>query len=178
MKTNVFKSIIAVLVFGMAMTMTSLAKTPEKNVVQIAVDDSRFSTLVEAVTKAGLVDALTAEGPYTVFAPTNDAFDQLFNSMGIDGIEDLTAEQLKPILLYHVVSGKVMSSDVQSGSVPTLNPDASIMVDVSKKGVMINKGSKVIITDIEGTNGVIHVINKVLVPSMKTADAGKTGSCN
>jgi transforming growth factor-beta-induced protein len=150
--------------------------SPEMNVVEIAISDERFSILVEAVSKAGLVDALSAEGPYTVFAPTNDAFEMLFKDLGINGVEDLTAEQLTPILLYHVVSGKVMAADVKSGKVSTLNEEAWINIEASSKGVTIDETSNVIITDVEGTNGVIHVIDKVLIPETKTTTS--KSSCN
>ncbi len=149
---------------------------PEMNVVEIAIADERFSILVEAVSKAGLVEALSAEGPYTVFAPTNDAFEALFTDLGINGIEDLTADQLTPILLYHVVSGKVMAADVTSGKVSTLNEDAWMNIEADSKGVTIDKGSEVVITDIVATNGVIHVINKVLIPETKTSKS--SGGCN
>lgn len=132
------------------------------SVVNIAIDNENFSILVSAVVKAGLVDALSAEGPFTVFAPTNAAFEELFSMLGIAGIDDLTAEQLTPILTYHVVSGNVLSSDLKSGSVGTLNGSNSLAVDVSS-GVKINE-SNVIAADIQGTNGVVHVIDKVLIP--------------
>lgn len=152
---------------------------PASTVVEIAVADERFSILVDAVSKAGLVDALSAEGPYTVFAPTNNAFKALFNDLGINGVQDLTAEQLSPILLYHVVSGKVMAADVSSGKVATLNENAWMNIQADKSGVMIDGTSKVIITDVEGSNGVIHVIDKVLVPETKTAKTSKSSSgCN
>lgn len=132
------------------------------NVVDIAVSNPDFSILVEAVTKAGLAGALSAEGPFTVFAPTNEAFNALFKKLGVTGIKDLTAEQLKPILTYHVVSGKVMSTDLSNTSVATLNGQ-KIKVDISK-GVHINE-SKVIKADISGSNGVVHVIDRVLIPN-------------
>ncbi len=132
------------------------------SVVNIAIDNENFSILVSAVVKADLVDALSAEGPFTVFAPTNAAFEELFSMLGIAGIDDLTAEQLTPILTYHVVSGNVLSSDLKSGSVGTLNGSNSLTVDVSS-GVKINE-SNVIAADIQGTNGVVHVIDKVLIP--------------
>lgn len=132
------------------------------SVVDIAVANPDFSILVEAVTKAGLAGALSAEGPFTVFAPTNEAFNALFEKLGVTGIKDLTAEQLKPILTYHVVSGKIMSTDLSNTSVATLN-GKKIKVDVSK-GVYINE-SKVVKADISGTNGVVHVIDRVLIPN-------------
>ena len=130
-------------------------------VVDIAVSNPDFSILVEAVTKAGLVGALSAEGPFTVFAPTNEAFKALFKQLGVGGVKDLTAEQLTPILTYHVLSGKVMSTDLTNTSVATLNGQ-KIKVDLSN-GVKINE-SKVTKADISGTNGVVHVIDRVLLP--------------
>ena len=157
-------AVFASFIFIGSVTAGNNESTPSKNIVQIAVEDARFSTLVDALVKAELVDALNTDGPFTVFAPTNEAFDELFTSLGISGIDDLTKEQLTPILLYHVVSGEVMAKDVTTGEVPTLNTDADISVKVWKKGVTINGESNVIITDVMGTNGVIHVIDKVLVP--------------
>jgi transforming growth factor-beta-induced protein len=138
------------------------AETAAGTVVDIAVANSDFSILVEAVTKAGLAGALSAEGPFTVFAPTNDAFKALFKELGVKGVSDLTAEQLTPILTYHVVSGKVMSTDLSNTSVATLNGQ-KIKIDISN-GVKIND-SKVTKADILGTNGVVHVIDRVLIPN-------------
>lgn len=131
-------------------------------VVNIALANDNFTTLVQAVVKAGLVNALSSEGPFTVFAPTNDAFDALFTELGVSGIDDLTAEQLTPILLYHVVSGNVVSTELTSGEVGTLNGDKNLTVDLSS-GVKINESS-VVAADIQGANGVVHVIDKVLIP--------------
>ncbi|MCE4563768.1 fasciclin domain-containing protein [Maribellus sp. CM-23] len=132
------------------------------SVVNIAIDNSNFSTLVDAVVKAGLVDALSGTGPFTVFAPTNDAFAELFNTLGISGIDDLTAEQLTPILTYHVVSGNVLSTDLSNGTVTTLNTENNLTIDLTA-GVKIND-SNVIAADIQASNGVVHVIDKVLIP--------------
>ncbi len=130
-------------------------------VVNIALANENFTTLVQAVVKAGLVDALSADGPFTVFAPTNAAFDALFAQLGISGIDDLTAEQLIPILTYHVVPGNVVSTELSSGEVGTLNGQ-NLSVDLSA-GVKINS-SEVIAADIQGSNGVVHVIDQVLLP--------------
>ena len=146
-------------------------------IVEIASNDARFSILVDAVVKAELVEALSADGPYTVFAPTNDAFEALFESLGVNGVDDLTKDQLTPILLYHVVSGKIMAADVTSGTVATLNSDASMDIKVSKKGVKIDKKSTVVITDVEASNGVIHVIDAVLIPASDDRASASKGSC-
>jgi transforming growth factor-beta-induced protein len=181
-KSNIVLKTLAILIsFGFIFQAAandgkSAKKMKNMTIVEIASADDRFSTLVDAVVKADLVDALSSTGPFTVFAPTNDAFDKLFGALGVNGIEDLSKEDLTPILLYHVVSGKVMSTDVASGEVPTLNDKASLMVKV-KDGVMIDK-SNVVITDIEGSNGVIHVIDAVLVPGTKTASSKSSGGCS
>lgn len=134
------------------------------NVVDIAISNPDFSILVEAVVKAGLVDALSAEGPFTVFAPTNAAFEALFADLGVSGIADLTAEQLTPILLYHVVADNVRSSEVSAGEVPTLNTESTITVSIMDGKVMLDGNATVIAVDVQGSNGVVHVIDNVILP--------------
>jgi transforming growth factor-beta-induced protein len=134
------------------------------SVVGHAINNPDFSILVEAVVKAGLVEALSAAGPFTVFAPTNGAFTALFATLGVSGISDLTAEQLTPILLYHVVSGNILATQVSNGNVPTLKEGSTISIVVEGTGVRLNASSNVIATDVQGSNGVIHVIDTVLLP--------------
>jgi transforming growth factor-beta-induced protein len=186
MKTlNFFKStslIVAIAMVGILGINSTIAadkapKTKKMTIVEIASADERFSILVEAVVKADLAVALSAEGPYTVFAPTNDAFNQLFTALGVNGVNDLTSEQLTPILLYHVVGAKVMAADVKTGKVQTLNENASMDIKASKSGVKIDKNSNVIITDIEASNGVIHVVDAVLVPASDTQASASGSSC-
>ncbi|MFN2174919.1 MAG: fasciclin domain-containing protein [Anaerolineales bacterium] len=134
-----------------------------RSIVDIAVEDGRFTTLVTALQEAELVEALQAEGPFTVFAPTDDAFAALPEGT----VEGLLAdkEALTNVLLYHVVDGKVMAADVidlDGQEVETLSGD-KIMVALDGENVLINE-SKVIIPDIEASNGVIHVIDSVLLP--------------
>lgn len=133
-------------------------------VVDLAINNSSFSILVEAVVKAELAETLSGPGPFTVFAPTNAAFEALFATLGVSGIADLSKEALTPILLYHVVSGNVLSSDLSSGEVATLNGDIAISVGSS---VTINGSAAVLLTDVQGTNGVVHVIDEVLLPPSK-----------
>lgn len=133
-------------------------------VVDFAISNSNFSILVEAVVKADLVSALSSEGPFTVFAPTNAAFEALFTQLNVNGIQDIPAETLKPILLYHVIGDNVIASEVGKGSVGTLNTDSSIAIDIIDSKVMLNESSEVVAFDIQGSNGVIHAINKVLLP--------------
>jgi transforming growth factor-beta-induced protein len=135
------------------------------SVVGIAINNSTFSTLVSAVVKAGLAETLSGNGPYTVFAPTNDAFTALFTSLGVTGIDALTADQLTPILLYHVVAGNNVSSGLANGNIPTLQ-GTNITVNVGK-GVVLNGSTNVVVADVQGSNGVVHAIDKVLLPSGK-----------
>jgi transforming growth factor-beta-induced protein len=131
-------------------------------VVGQALNNDSFSILVQAVVKANLVDALNGNGPFTIFAPTNAAFEALFSTLGISGIADLTAEQLTPILTYHVVSGNVLSTQLSEGAVPTLNGE-SLSVSLSP-APEINGTAKIVATDVQASNGVIHVIDNVLLP--------------
>ena len=131
-------------------------------VVDIALANDAFSILVQAVVKANLVSALSASGPFTIFAPTNTAFQALFTTLGVSGIADLSAEQLTPILTYHVVSGNVLSTQLQAGNVTTLN-GSTITVALSPSPT-INGNTGIVATDVQGSNGVIHVIDRVLLP--------------
>ena len=141
------------------------AAMEEKNtIVDIAVADGRFTTLVAALTAADLVETLSGEGPFTVFAPTDDAFAALPAGTLDTLLLPESKQALTDILLYHVVSGKVMAADVVtlSGATTVLGKDVTITV---KDGnVFLNDTVQVIITDIEASNGVIHVIDAVLLP--------------
>ena len=137
------------------------ATAPEKKtIVDIAVADSRFTSLVAAVKKAGLVDALSAPGPLTVFAPTDQAFAAALSALG-KTLDQLTADDLKPILTYHVLNGAVKSTDLKAGPVKMLS-GVSAFVGTSG-GAKIN-GANVVSADVLADNGVIHVIDKVILP--------------
>jgi transforming growth factor-beta-induced protein len=135
-----------------------------KTIVEIAVADERFSTLVAAVTAAELVETLSGEGPFTVFAPTNDAFAALPAGTVENLLLPENKQALTDILLYHVVSGKVMAADVVglTSATTVLGKDLTITVRDGK--VFLNDTVEIIITDIEASNGVIHVIDAVLLP--------------
>ena len=128
-----------------------------KTIVEIA----EGSTLLAAITAAGLVDTLSGEGPLTVFAPRNDAFDALPAGTVESLLLPENKEQLTGLLAYHVAAGKVKSDDLENGPLPTLN-GADVIVDLTD-GIMINDAN-VVTQDIEACNGVIHVIDAVLIP--------------
>ena len=144
-----------------------------KDIVDTAVADGRFTTLVAAVQAAGLVDTLKGEGPFTVFAPTDDAFAKLPAGTVEDLLKPENLETLKNILLYHVVPGKVMAADVvalDGQSADTALADNALNISVKDGKVYLNENVQVVITDIETANGVIHVIDTVLLPEPKLAD--------
>lgn len=134
------------------------------NIVEIAVADGRFKTLVAAVTAAGLADTLMGAGPFTVFAPTDDAFAKLPKGT-VEGLLKDTPK-LKDILLYHVVSGKVMAADVVKLSTAKTVEGKPVTFKVDGNKVMVND-AQVIIADLPASNGVIHVLDKVILPPSK-----------
>jgi transforming growth factor-beta-induced protein len=142
----------------------TIEPTPKPmDIVETAVADGRFKTLAAALTAAGLVDTLKGAGPFTVFAPTDEAFSKLPAGTIDELLKPENKQKLADILLYHVVAGKVMAADVvKLTSAPTvLGKDVTIKVDMGN--VYVNE-AKVIITDIETSNGIIHVIDSVLLP--------------
>jgi uncharacterized surface protein with fasciclin (FAS1) repeats len=145
-----------------AAAATSSAPATTGTVVDVAAANPDFTTLVAAVKAAGLVDTLNGAGPFTVFAPTNEAFAALPAGLVDKLLLPANKDVLTKILTYHVVSGKVMAADVKPGKVPTVEgTDITITTDM---GVKVNDAT-VTKTDITASNGVIHVIDKVLVPS-------------
>ena len=135
----------------------------EPDIVDIAATNDDFSTLVAAVSAAGLVDTLKGDGPFTVFAPNNAAFAKLPAGTVESLLEPENLETLQGILTYHVVAGQVMAADVVNLSSATTVNGKDVHIRVKDGSVYVNK-SKVIATDIVGSNGVIHVIDSVLLP--------------
>ena len=142
-------------------TKTATA-TATKSIVELAVANESFTTLVAAVKAADLAETLSGECPFTVFAPSNEAFAYLPDGTVESLLKPENKQKLQKILTLHVVSGKVMATDVKPGSVKTLNGE-SINVAVADGGVTVN-GAKVVKTDIVGSNGVIHMPDSVILP--------------
>ncbi|GAB2485127.1 hypothetical protein GCM10008929_07340 [Alkalibacterium psychrotolerans] len=132
-------------------------------IVDIAVGNDDFSILVSALQRAELVETLQGDGPFTVFAPTNDAFADLLEALDITAEELLAQPDLANVLLYHVVAGEVLAGDLEDGmEAETVNGE-TVTFDLS--GDPMVNDSNIVQTDIEASNGVIHVIDAVLVPS-------------
>ena len=136
----------------------------KKDIVDTAVEAGSFNTLVAAVKAAELVDTLKGEGPFTVFAPTDDAFAKLPEGTLDELLKPENKEKLQAILTYHVVAGKVMAADVVGLESATTVQGADIAIEVKDGEVILNGASKVVTTDIETSNGVIHVIDSVILP--------------
>jgi uncharacterized surface protein with fasciclin (FAS1) repeats len=131
-------------------------------IVEVASSNPDFETLVAAVTAAGLAETLSGEGPFTVFAPTDEAFEALPEGVLDALLLPENKDALTSILTYHVVSGEVMAADVTAGDVPTV--EGSTIAITTDGGVKVNEAN-VTATDVDASNGVIHVIDAVLVPS-------------
>ncbi|HRK23130.1 MAG TPA: fasciclin domain-containing protein [Fimbriimonadaceae bacterium] len=164
MKTKVWIATAAVLAATASIAIASFG-SPKADIVDTAVSSKQFPTLVAAVKAAGLVDALKGDGPFTVFAPTEEAFKKLPKGTVESLLKPENKEKLVAILTYHVIPGKVMAADVlklKNGSKVKTLQGQTITVK-NKHGVMVNN-AKVVKTDIGATNGVIHVIDTVILP--------------
>src|SRR6056297_1023715 len=152
--------VLMTLVFITMLCTPAFAAT--EDIVEIAVGNDDFSILVTALTEADLVGALQGDGPFTVFAPTDAAFGDLLAALDITAADLLAQPGLADVLLYHVVSGQVMSTDLTDGMMAETLQGESLTIDLSD-GVKVNDAT-VTAPDLEATNGVIHVIDSVLIP--------------
>ncbi|MFA0543115.1 fasciclin domain-containing protein [Vibrio sp. 10N.222.52.B7] len=135
----------------------------KKDIVDVAAENGSFNTLVAAVKAAGLVETLKGDGPFTVFAPTDEAFAALPEGTVDMLLKPENKDKLIAVLTYHVVPGKIMASEVMKlDSAVTVQGEA-VMVGIDHGNVMVNK-AQVVMADIEASNGVIHVIDAVLLP--------------
>ena len=150
---------------GLTDTTTDIVGEELNDIVETADDAGVFETLLAAAEEAGLVDALKAEGPLTVFAPNDKAFEDFLNAMEMEASELLADPRLANVLKYHVVPGKVMSTDLSDGmKADTLLNPQQIEISINE-GVFLNEVIEVITPDVEASNGVIHVIDGVLWPN-------------
>jgi uncharacterized surface protein with fasciclin (FAS1) repeats len=152
--------IIATTAIALAMTVSAKAA----DIVDTAVAAGSFNTLVAAVQAAGLVDTLKGEGPFTVFAPTDEAFAALPAGTVEDLLKPENKDKLVAILTYHVIAGKVMSTDLQDDMKAATVQGGEVTIDLDN-GAMVND-AKVVTADIAADNGVIHVIDKVIMPAI------------
>jgi uncharacterized surface protein with fasciclin (FAS1) repeats len=163
---RVFKTAVGVLALTLGFGLSGSVKAetiPDKDIVEIAASAGSFKTLVAAVQAAGLVDALKGKGPLTVFAPTDEAFAKLPAGTVENLLKPENKDKLTAILTYHVVPGRVTAGEVVNlSSAPTVNGRA-LRIDTQNGKVMVDN-ARVVQTDIMATNGVIHVIDSVMIP--------------
>ncbi len=168
LKTLFAALIISSFVFSGNVSAQCATDTEEKkssDIVDLAVSTEFLSTLVAAVKAGDLVETLKGSGPFTVFAPTNDAFSALPEGTLESLLLPENKDKLVAILSYHVVPGKVKSTDLSDGMKAKTVQGSNIKVDISESGVKVNDAS-VTKADIEASNGVVHVIDKVILPPM------------
>ena len=158
-----FRRTLLSLTAASAVATVAFAGAHSKDIVDTAVEAGSFTTLVAAVEAAGLVETLKGEGPFTVFAPTDEAFAALPEGTVEDLLKPENKDQLVAVLTYHVVPGKVMSSDLSNGMMAATVQGGEVTI-MTEGGVKVNDAS-VVTPDIETSNGVIHVIDKVILPS-------------
>jgi len=157
------------------MSSTKMSNSDKPSIVQTAKQAGMFSTLLTAAKEAGLAKTLAEDGPFTVLAPTDDAFAKLPDGTLESLLKPENKETLKAILLYHVIDGEVMSDKVATmDKAPTLQ-GSMVDINASDEGVMVND-AKVVKADVQAGNGVIHVIDTVLIPSPKAAADGDADS--
>ena len=142
---------------------TTAAHAETKDIVDTAVSAGKFKTLVAAVTAAGLVETLKGTGPFTVFAPTDDAFAKLPKGTVEDLLKPENKAKLVSILTYHVVAGKVMAADIKGKKMNAKTVQGSELAVDATTDVKIND-AKVVAADVAASNGVIHIIDTVLMP--------------
>jgi uncharacterized surface protein with fasciclin (FAS1) repeats len=165
MKTTTYLPVAAL---AAAVALSPLAQAGEKDygakkdIVAVAAGNDSFETLVAAVKAAGLVETLQGEGPFTVFAPTDEAFAKLPAGTVEDLLKPENKEKLVSILTYHVVPGKVMAADVKTMKAKTVS-GKELAIEVKDGAVTVGK-AKVVKTDVAASNGVIHVIDAVVLP--------------
>ena len=164
------KNLLFFLLFALsAGVLFTSCKDDDENppsVADLAVSNANLSILVDALQRADLITTLNGDGPFTVLAPTNDAFTALLNTLGATSLNDIPVDQLRAILLNHVISGSVRSGDLATGYVTTLatgpnNSPISLYVEKTT-GVKFNNTATVTTADVIGSNGVVHIIDKVL----------------
>ncbi|MEO0636694.1 MAG: fasciclin domain-containing protein [Pseudomonadota bacterium] len=148
-----------------AVALTLAAPAWAADIVDTAAEAGSFSTLLAAAEAAGLVDTLKGEGPFTVFAPTDEAFDALPAGTVEDLLKPENKDQLAAILTYHVVPGKVMSTDLAGKEMAAASVEGTeLQINATGDAVMVEEAT-VVTADVEADNGVIHVIDKVMLPS-------------
>jgi len=152
---------------GFVHKVAEVLMPPADNIIETAGDMANLSTFVAAVEKAGLTTDLATGNNITVFAPNNDAFNDLFTALGVSGLDDITASNLRPILLYHTIDGRISSSNLPNGVVETL-ADGTYNINNETLAILTDSDQRIELADgipnVQAVNGMIHIIDKVMLP--------------
>lgn len=163
---NILKRFLVIAFFALPVGAgLSLVQASQKDVVQTAADAGQFNTLITAVKAAGLEDTLRGSGPFTIFAPTDEAFAKLPAGTLEDLLKPENKEQLVAILSYHVVPGKAMSADLVGTSTTAATVQGQNLNIDASNGVKVNEAN-VTTADVVASNGVVHVIDTVIMPKL------------
>ena len=157
------KFYLLLIISSLSFAGISKADGHKPDIVETAVEAGSFNTLIKAVTAAELVQTLKGKGPFTVFAPSDEAFSALDSDLLSDLLKPENKNKLAGILTFHVLSGKVMSTDI-SGTIEVTTVNGQKLIVKKSYGNVFVNDAQVVSVDIEADNGVIHVINKVLIP--------------
>lgn len=163
------KKITGVAAIIFALLLSTNVQAQDSDIVELAVETEELSTLVTAVKAAGLVETLQSDGPFTVFAPTNAAFEALPEGVLEMLLKPENKDQLTAVLTYHVIGAEVMSGDLEDGMQAETVEGSDVTIDISYGTVMVDNAN-VAMADIKASNGVVHVIDTVILPpSIKEA---------
>ena len=160
------KKVLVAFFAAASMVGSGFVNAFEKNIVETAVEAGKFKTLAAALTAAGLVDAVKGPGPFTVFAPSDEAFAKLPKGTVEALLKPENKEKLKSILLYHVVDGRVYSEDAVGAKSAATLQGGKVEISVKDGAAYVNS-AKILATDVDASNGVIHIIDSVILPPAK-----------
>ncbi|MGF1738655.1 fasciclin domain-containing protein [Photobacterium satsumensis] len=160
-------AVIVLFFSGLALASHHEKSEMEKNLVQVAANNDDFQTLVMAIKAADLVDTLEGKGPFTVLAPTDDAFAKLPEGALAELLKPENKEKLQAILTYHVLPGALSSEEVMKLKLPETIQGGTVVIETDDDGKVTINGANVILADVPASNGVIHVIDTVLIPKEK-----------
>ncbi|MBT0812432.1 fasciclin domain-containing protein [Litoribacter ruber] len=142
----------------------------ERTIIQILQENANFSLLEEALIAADLADDLMSDGPFTLFAPSNDAFNSYLSAHGEDMEMFLARPGVRDLLLYHLLSGELLSAQIPNAAIESLLPNKALTFQSSGTNITINDSASILTPDVEASNGVIHGIDQILIPPVDSVE--------
>jgi len=136
----------------------------DRRIIQILEENQNFSIFTEGIYYADLAEELGADGPFTVFAPTNDAMEAYFTAHSISQQEWMAQPEFRDIMLYHIMAGELLSDQIPNAAMETLLPNENITFEITESNITLNQSAIILTPDVEAANGVIHGIDQLLMP--------------